>query len=91
MKLKGKRVLLSRPFVEKSSIEISPEVQESIDRENMKKWTHLEVFAVGESVETIQAGDKVYVPKSGLERSEIVEVDGEIKLMISDFDVAIVW
>lgn len=91
MKLKGKRVLLSKPLVEKSAIEISPEVQESIDRDNMKKWTHLEVFAVGESVDTIQVGDKVYIPKSGLERCEAVEVDGEIKLMVSDFDVAIVW
>lgn len=91
MKLKGKRVLLSKPFVEKSAIEISPEVQESIDRENMKKWTHLEVFAVGENVEGITVGDKVYVPKNGLERSDVVEVDGEIKLMVSDFDIAIIW
>jgi hypothetical protein len=91
MKLKGKRVLLSKPFVEKSAIEISPEVQESIDRENMKKWTHLEVFAVGELVEGISIGDKVYIPKSGLERSEVVEVEGDIKLMVSDFDIAIIW
>lgn len=91
MKLKGKRVLLSKPFVEKSAIEISPEVQESIDRENMKKWTHLEVFAVGELVEGVSIGDKVYIPKSGLERSEVVEVEGDIKLMVSDFDIAIIW
>lgn len=91
MKIKGKRVLLSKPFVEKSAIEISPEVQESIDRENMKKWTHLEVFAVGELVEGVSIGDKVYIPKSGLERSEVVEVEGDIKLMVSDFDIAIIW
>ena len=91
MKLKGKRVLLSRPVMEKSSIEISPDVQESLDRENMKKWTNLEVFAVGEMVENISAGDKVYVPKGALERCDVVDVDGEVKLMVSDFDVAIVW
>jgi uncharacterized paraquat-inducible protein A len=91
MKLKGKRVLLSRPVIEKSAIEISPEVQESLDRENMKKWTNLEVFAVGELVETIKVGDKVYVPKGALERCDVVDVNNEVKLMISDFDVAIVW
>jgi len=91
MKLKGKRVLLSRPVIEKSAIEMSPEIQESLDRENMKKWTNLEVFAIGELVETIKVGDKVYVPKGALERCDIVDVDGEVKLMVSDFDVAIVW
>jgi uncharacterized paraquat-inducible protein A len=91
MKLKGKRVLLSRPVIGKSAIEISPEVQESLDRENMKKWTNLEVFAVGELVENIKVGDRVYVPKGALERCDVVDVNNEVKLMISDFDVAIVW
>jgi len=91
MHLKGKRVLLSKPELEKSPIHMSPEVQENLDKENMKKWTNLEVFAVGESVEGIKIGDKVYVPKGGLERSDVVEVDGEIKLMVSDFDIAIIW
>ena len=91
MKLKGKRVLLSKPELEKSQIHITPEVQESLDKENMKKWTHLEVFAVGETVEGVKVGDMVYLPKGGLERSDVVEVDGEIKLMISDFDIAIIW
>lgn len=91
MKLKGKRVLLSRPVIEKSQIEISPEVQESLDRENMKKWTNLEVFAVGELVENIKVGDRVYVPKGALERCDVVDVNNEVKLMVSDFDVAIVW
>lgn len=91
MKLKGKRVLLNRPVIEKSPIEMTPEVQESIDRENMKKWTHLEVFAVGDAVEGISKGDVVYIPKGGIERSDIVDVKGEVKLMVSDFDIAIVW
>lgn len=91
MKLKGKRVLLSKPTLEKSPIHMTPEVQESLDKENMKKWTQLEVFAVGEAVENIAVGDMVYVPKGGLERSDVVEVEGEIKLMVSDFDIAIIW
>jgi len=91
MKLKGKRVLLSRPVIEKSTIELSPEVQASLDQENMKKWTHLEVFAVGDLVTEIQLGEIVYIPSNVLNQSDIVEVDGEVKLMISDFQIAIVW
>jgi hypothetical protein len=91
MKLKGKRVLLNRPVIEKSPIEMTPEVREGIDRDNMKKWTHLEVFQIGESVEGIQVGDMVYLPKGALERSDVIDVEGELKLMVSDFDIAIVW
>jgi len=91
MKLKGKRVMLSKPEMEKSAIELSPEVQESIDRGNMIKWTHLDVYAVGDQVESIKIGDNVYISKSAIERSEIVEVEGEIKIIVSEFDVVIVW
>lgn len=91
MRLKGKRVLLSKPEIEKSPIQMTLDVQENLERENMKKWTHLEVFATGELVEGINTGDLVYVPKSALERSDVIEVEGEIKLMVSDFDIAVIW
>jgi hypothetical protein len=91
MKLKGKRVLLNRPELEKSPIHMTPEVQESLDRENMKKWTHLEVYQIGESVEGISVGDMVYLPKNAIERCDLVEVEGTLKLMVSDFDIAIIW
>jgi hypothetical protein len=42
-------------------------------------------------VENIKVGDRVYVPKGALERCDIVDVDNEVKLMVSDFDVAIIW
>jgi hypothetical protein len=91
MKLKGKRVLLSRPVLEKSAIELTPEVQAKLDQENMKKWTHLEVFAIGDTVTDINVGDVVYLPKNAIEQCDILEVDGEVKLMTSDFQIAIVW
>jgi len=91
MKLKGKRVLLSRPVLEKSAIELTPEVQASLDQENMKKWTHLEVFAIGDQVTDINVGDVVYLPKGAIEQCDILEVEGEVKLMTSDFQIAIIW
>ena len=91
MILKGKRVLLSRPVLEKSAIELTPEIQAKLDQENMKKWTHLEVFAVGDTVTDIKVGDIVYLPKNAIEQCDILEVDGEVKLMPSDFQIAIIW
>jgi hypothetical protein len=49
------------------------------------------VFQIGESVEGIEVGDMVYLPKGALERSDVIDVEGELKLMVSDFDIAIVW
>ena len=91
MILKGKRVLLSRPVLEKSAIELTPEIQAKLDQENMKKWTHLEVFAIGDAVTDVKVGDMVYLPKTALEQSDILEIDGEVKLMVSDFQIAIIW
>jgi hypothetical protein len=91
MKLKGKRVLLSRPVLEKSAIELTPEIQAKLDQDNMKKWTHLEVFAIGDAVTEINVGDVVYLPKNAIEQCDVLEVDGEVKLMTSDFQIAIVW
>ena len=91
MKLKGKRILLSRPVMEKSAIELTPEVQASLDQENMKKWTHLEVFAVGDQVTDIKVGDVVYLPKGAIEQCDVLDVEGEVKLMTSDFQIAIIW
>ena len=83
--------MLSRPLLEKSAIELSPEVQASLDQENMKKWTHLEVFAIGDLVTDIKLGDIVYLPKNAIEQCDIIEVEGEIKLMTSDFQIAVIW
>lgn len=91
MKVKGKRVLLSKPVVEKSPIEMTSEVQESIERANMLKWTHLEVFAIGDDVQSVKAGDKVYVTKSGLESCEAVEIEGEVKIIIPESSIALIW
>jgi hypothetical protein len=51
----------------------------------------LEVYQIGESVEGISVGDMVYLPKNAIERCDLVEVEGTLKLMVSDFDIAIIW
>jgi hypothetical protein len=89
--LKGRRVLVNQPEMKESAIQLSEADKAHIEQESMKKWTRLEVFAVGEEVKTVAAGDSVYVSVNAIKGAEVIEVDETIKLMLSEYDVAIVW
>lgn len=91
MKLLGRRVLLSIPQRPESILELSPEVEEQIEREFIKKWTGLEVYAIGQDVTTVIAGDTVYVPTSTLSNAERIIIDNDTKMMINEFEIAIIW
>jgi hypothetical protein len=60
-KLIGTRVLLTKPVKPESTIVLSPDMEEALERDMMKKWTHLEVYAIGSDVTTVNVGDKVKV------------------------------
>jgi co-chaperonin GroES (HSP10) len=90
-KLRGRRILLIKPVLKESSIELSAETKAALEAENMKQWTALEVFAVGDDVEEVKAGDKVYVPTYGIQQAEIIDIDKVLYLIISEGDVAIIW
>jgi hypothetical protein len=87
----GRRVLINVPKKKESVIELSIKDEDSIMQEAMKLWTKLEVYAVGDTVERVSAGDRVYVTTGSLEHAEKVEIDGEVKLMLSEGDIAIIW
>jgi hypothetical protein len=89
--LKGRRVLISQPERKESVIELSEADKAHMDAEDMKKWTKLTVYAVGEEVKTLEAGDVVYIGVNAIKGAEALEVDGGIKLMVSEYDIAIVW
>jgi hypothetical protein len=89
--LRGRRILLTKPVKKESNIQLSAETVAALDAEAMKQWTALEVYAIGEDVEEVVAGDKVYVPTYGLQQAEILEVGGALRMMISEGDIAIVW
>ena len=114
-KLVGKRVLLNKPVQPESKIQITPEVQAKMDHEMMEKWTALEVFAVGDEVELVKPGDRVFVETYALQSAGVVNFSKEenktithslghfspyvetvntpqnIKLMVAERDIAIVW
>ena len=91
--LTGKRVLLTKPVRKESSIQLSDEAKAALDAEAMKSWTALEVYAIGSEVTkpNLLPGEKVYVPTYSLQNAEILEVDGALRLMITEGEVAIIW
>lgn len=91
MKLMGRRILVDVPKKKESVIELTAKDEDMIMRDAMKLWTNLNIYAVGDTVDKVKVGDKVYITTGSLEHSEKVEIDGEVKLMVSEGDVAIVW
>lgn len=91
MQLKGKRVLLNKPEVKESAIQLSDADKMALEMDMRKTWTKLEVYAIGDEVESVKVGDKVYIGITGLQSSEAVELEGNMKLMVAERDIAIVW
>lgn len=90
-KLRGTRVLISIPERKKSEIQLTEKDEQMIEAEARKSWSQLIVYAVGPNVEDVHVGDKVYVQASALEFAERIEVDGKMKFMVREQDIAIVW
>ena len=89
--LRGKRILVTIPEIKKSPVELSAKDEEAIMQEAMKKWQKLEIFAVGDEVADLKAGDKVYIQSYALETGEKIEIDGKIKILVPDNSIAIIW
>jgi hypothetical protein len=87
----GRRVLINVPKKKESVIELTAKDEEQLMQEAMKLWTKLEVHAVGDTVERLKEGDKVYITTGSLQNAEKVEIDNEVKLMVSEGDIAIIW
>lgn len=89
--LEGRRVLVNQPEMKESTIELTDKDKALIEQEAMKKWTRLEVYAVGREVVNVKQGDLIYVSVNAIKGAEVVEIEESIKLMISEYDIAIVW
>ncbi len=91
MKLHGKRILVNKPEVKESAFELSEKDKALLEADMRTKWTALEIFAVGDEVEKFTVGDKVYLQMNALNTSEVIDVDGALKLMVREHDIAITW
>lgn len=90
-KLIGTRVLLSKPVKPESKIMLDPLSEAQVEAEMMAKWTALEVYAIGDEVTTVVAGDKVFVETYSLQSAGVVSIGEDLKLMIAERDIAIIW
>ena len=90
-KVKGHRVLLNRPQKKDTGIQLTPELEAELMQEELKEYTSLEVFAVGDEVTDLKPGDLVYVSPGTLIHSEVVTVDGLEKIIVRAMDIAIIW
>lgn len=91
MKLQGTRILIDIPEKKESTIELTDKDKAMIEEEEMKKWTHLNVHAVGSDVTNVVPGDKVYLSVSSIQDGERVLINGEIKMMVYAGSCAIIW
>ena len=90
-KLRGSRVLLNCPPRKDLGLHLSAEAEQELLIEELKSMTALEVFAIGDNVQDIQVGNKVYVSPSTIMHAELVKVDEEEKFLIREMDVALIW
>jgi hypothetical protein len=89
--LRGRRILIEVPVRKESSIKLSEKDEDALMYEAMKQWNRLTVYAIGDKVEEIAVGDSVYIPTGQLEHAEKVDIDGSVKLMFNEMDIAIIW
>lgn len=91
--LRGRTILVDVPVRKESAIQLSEKDEEHIMKEAMKMWNKLTVYAVGDKVEDVKAGDQVYVRTSSLnlEVVERIEMEGTMKFVLNEGDVVIVW
>lgn len=89
--LRGRSILLSVPKKKESLIELSVKDEETLMKETMRLWTRISVYAIGDTVESVKEEDKVYVRTSALETAEKIDIDGDIKLLVSEGDIILIW
>lgn len=91
--LRGRAILVDIPQKKESAIQLTAKDEDMIMAEAMKMWNRLNVFAVGDKVEEVKAGDKVYIRTSSLnlEQLERIDIDGSIKFLLNEGDVVIIW
>ena len=70
---------------------LTEEVEKEQEKDMMKEWTHLNVFAVGADVTDLKEGDKVYVRTGALHNAEIIDMEGKLKMMVLIHDIVMVW
>jgi hypothetical protein len=91
--LRGRTILVNIPKRKESTIQLSAKDEDMMMQDAVKMWNKLTVYAIGDKVEDVAEGDLVYIRTSSLnmETVERIDIDGEVKLVLNEGDVVIVW
>ena len=65
--------------------------KEALEKEMMQKLNKLTVYSVGDLVTDIKPGDQILVDPAALSKAPVVVIGEENKLLVSPFDVILVW
>jgi hypothetical protein len=89
--LRGNRLLLNLPKKEEGKLIVDENTKEALEKEMMQKLNKLSVYAVGDLVTDIKPGDEILVDPASLQKSPVIPIGEENKLLVSPFDVILVW
>ena len=89
--LRGNRLLLDLPKKEEGKLIVDENTKEALEKEMMQKLNKLTVYAVGDLVQDIKPGDEILVDPASLQKSPVIPIGEENKLLVSPFDVILVW
>jgi hypothetical protein len=90
-KLRGNRLLLDLPKKEEGKLIVDENTKEALEREMIQKYQKLTVNAVGDVVTDVKAGDTVLVDPSALSKAPVIPIGDDHKLLVSSFDIILVW
>jgi hypothetical protein len=89
--LRGNRLLLNLPKKEEGKLIVDENTKEALEKEMMQKLNKLTVYSVGDLVTDIKAGDEILVDPAALSKSPVIPIGEENKLLVSPFDVILIW
>jgi midasin (ATPase involved in ribosome maturation) len=89
--LRGNRILLDLPKKEEGKLIVDENTKEALEREMVQKYNKLTVYSVGDLVTDIKAGDQVLVDPAALGKAPVIPLGEDNKLLVSPFDVILIW
>jgi hypothetical protein len=90
-KLLGNRIFLEMPKKDESKLIVDENTKEALNKEMLKKMSKLTVHSVGDLVTTIKKGDVILVDPNHLQKCPIIDVEGNELILVSPFDVILIW
>jgi len=92
-KLRGNRVFLEMPkMVEDNKLYVDENTKEALQKEMVLRMRKLKVYAAGDLVLDFEKGDYVLVDPEALSKAKLIPLsEAKTVMMVSAFDIALVW